>query len=292
MKVLRNRKARAGLLLLGLFVVLATVGPAFVGDPTDFVARPLQAPDATHWFGTDGQGRDVLAQTVVGARITLGIGFAVGAMVVLLGCLVGGVAGYTRGWVDDALSLVTNVFLVLPGLPLMVVLAAFLPPGPATIAAVLTLTGWAWNARVLRAQVLAMRDRDFVSAAILAGESSLRVLFVELLPNLGSLLASAFLGATIYAIGAQVGLEFLGLGDLGTVTWGTNLYWAANDAALLTGAWWTFVPTGLCIALVGFALTLINFGIDELANPRLAGHRAWRRTVGEADPGVTPVVHD
>ncbi len=289
MRLLANRKAQAGMVLLGFFVAMAAIGPLLVGDPSALVARPLQPPNAAHWLGTTGQGQDVLAQTIGGARVTLGIGFGVAAVVVLLGCLVGGFAGYARGWIDDLLSLLTNVFLVLPGLPLMVVLAAFLPPGPTTIALVLALTGWAWNARVLRAQVLAMRERDFVSAAVLAGESPLRVLFAELLPNLGSLLASAFLGATIYAIGAQVGLEFLGLGDIGAVTWGTNLYWAANDAALLTGAWWTFVPTGLCIAGVGFALTLINFGIDELSNPRLAGRRHWRRRVARVDPGVTPV---
>ena len=151
---------------------------------------------------------------------------------------------------------------------------------------VMVLTGWAWNARVLRSQVLTLRRRDFVDAAVVAGEPSWRVLTVEILPNMASLLASSVIGATVYAIGAQVGLEFLGLGDLSLVTWGTNLYWATNDAALLTGSWWTFVPTGLCIALTGFGLTLVNFGIDEITNPRLAATRDQ-----SGPPVSTPVLH-
>ena len=268
--LLRNPRARAGLVLLALFVLVATLGPLLVQDPNAFTSRPLQPPSAEHWFGTTGQGQDVLAQTVVGARMTLGVGVLTGALVVMIGALVGGLAGTLGGRFDDVLSLVINVFLVLPGLPLMVVLAAWLPAGPASMTAVLVLTGWAWNARVLRAQSLSLRQRDFVQAARVAGEGPLRIVIGEILPNLSGLLVSSFIGATVYAIGAQVGLEFLGLGDLGTVTWGTNLYWASNDQALLTGSWWTFIPTGVSIALVGFGLALVNFGLDELSNPRLA----------------------
>jgi peptide/nickel transport system permease protein len=290
-RLLANRKAAFGVAVVAFFVALALLGPALVGDPLDFVGKPHQAPSWQHWFGTTGQGQDVFAQTVAGARITLAVGFATGALVVGIGALVGGLGGYYGGRVDDVLSLVTNVFLVMPGLPLMVVLAAFLPPGPVTIALVLATTGWSWNARVFRSQVLALRKRDFVAAAIVSGESPLRILAAEILPNMASLLASAFIGATVYAVGAQVGLEFLGLGDIGTVTWGTNLYWASNDSALLTGAWWTFVPTGLCVALLGFGLTLINFGIDELNNPRLQAQRVWRSKLpAEPEVGVTPVL--
>jgi peptide/nickel transport system permease protein len=139
---------------------------------------------------------------------------------------------------------------------------------------VLVLAGWAWCARVFRAETLALARKDFVSAARLAGEPHWRIILVEILPNMASLVAASFIGTTVYAIGAQVGLEFLGLGNLGAVSWGTNLYWASNDAALLTGAWWTFVPTGVCVALVGFALTLVGFAVDEMTNPRLRGKRA------------------
>jgi peptide/nickel transport system permease protein len=202
--------------------------------------------------------------------------------------VVGGLAGFLGGRVDDGLSLAINVFLVMPGLPLMVVIAAWLPPGPYAMLAVLVLTGWAWHARVLRAQTLSLRSRDFVAAARVAGEGSLRIVGVEILPNMASVLVSSFIGATAYAIGAQVGLEFLGLGDLSAVTWGTNLYWASNDSALLTGSWWTFVPTGASVALVAFGLVLLNFGIDELTNPRLAAQRAV--LAPRAGPLSTPVV--
>jgi peptide/nickel transport system permease protein len=268
--LLRNRKAVVGMVLLGLFVAMALVGPLFVGDPTAFVARPHQPPSGAHWLGTSGQGQDIFAQTIAGARLTLAVGFAVGAAVTLIAIGLGLTAAYFGGWVDDLLSLVTNVFLVLPGLPLAVVLAAYLPPGPATIGLVLIVTGWAWNARVLRAQALAVRQKEFIQASLVTGEHPLRIVFVEMLPNLLPIVASCFIGATIYAIGAQVGLEFLGLGDPGRVSWGTNLYWASNDAALLTGSWWLFVPTGVCVALVGFSLVMINFAVDEIADPRLA----------------------
>jgi peptide/nickel transport system permease protein len=289
----RDRKAVVGLALLAVFVLAGAVGPLLVGNPDALVGIPHQPPSAAHWFGTTGQGQDVLAQTVVGTRVSLLIGFGVGVAVVLVGALVGVTAGYLGGRVDAALSLLFNVFLVLPSLPLAIVLAAYLPSGPFTVGLVLVVTGWAWNARVLRGQTLALRERDFVAAAIVSGESGLRIVVREILPNMTSLLVAQVIGSTVYAIGAQVGLEFLGLGDVSAFTWGTNLYWATNDSALLTGAWWTFVPTGLCVALVGFALTLVNSGFDELTNPRLGLERAWRAHLarrGVAPGRSTPVV--
>jgi peptide/nickel transport system permease protein len=289
----RDRKAAAGAAVMAAFLLVALVGPLLAGDPDALVAVPHQPPSTAHWLGTTGQGQDVLAQTVAGTRVSLAIGFGVGIAVVIVGALVGVTAGYLGGRVDAVLSLLTNVFLVLPGLPLAIVLAAYLPSGPLTVGAVLVFTGWAWNARVLRAQTLALRERDFVAAAVVSGESAARIVVREILPNMTSLLVAQAIGGTVYAIGAQVGLEFLGLGDVSAFTWGTNLYWATNDAALLTGAWWTYVPAGLCVALVGTALTLVNAGFDELTNPRLALERGWRAHLARAGlvPGAaTPVV--
>jgi peptide/nickel transport system permease protein len=272
---------------------VAFVGAAFVGDPQDMVGKPLMGPSLAHWLGTTGQGQDVLAQTICGARASLFIGFVVGFLVVAIGAIIGTIAGYFGGWVDDVLSLVINVSLVMPGLPLMVVMAAYLAPGPGTIGFVLVVTGWAWTARVIRSQALALRERDFVHAAVVSGESHLRIILWELLPNMGSLLASSFIGAAIYAIGAEVGLEFLGLGDVSQVTWGTNLYWAQNDSALVTSSWWTFVPTGLAVALVGFALTLLSNALDELGNPRLRGEDAFLKRLrgyGLRQGSATPVI--
>jgi peptide/nickel transport system permease protein len=274
--VRRDPRATAGAVILAAFILVGLVGPFLVGDPHALVGIPLQPPSAEHPLGTTGQGQDVLAQLIVGTRLSLLIGFSVGLIVVLVGALVGITAGYFGGRIDAFLSLLFNVFLVIPGLPLAIVIAAYLPSGPVTLALVLVVTGWAWNARVLRSQTLAQRRRDFVAAAIVSGESNFRIVTREILPTMTSLIVAQVIGSTVYAIGAQVGLEYLGLGDVSQVTWGTNLYWAQNDSALLTGAWWTFAPTGLCVALVGFGLSMLNSGFDEITNPRLSLERAWR----------------
>ncbi|MGD8361897.1 MAG: ABC transporter permease, partial [Gemmatimonadota bacterium] len=186
----RDRKGTLGAILLAVFALVAVLGPFLVGDPDALVGIPLQPPSPEHWLGTTGQGQDVLAQLVVGTRMSLAIGFSVGLTVVLIGSLVGITAGYFGGRVDGFLSLLFNVFLVIPGLPLAIVIAAYLPSGPLTLGFVLVVTGWAWNARVLRAQTLAQRNRDFVAAAIVAGESRFRIITREILPTMTSLLVA------------------------------------------------------------------------------------------------------
>jgi len=289
-----TRSAQIGFAILAGFALIATIGPWFVGDASDMVGVPMQPPSWAHWLGTTGQGQDVLAQTVVGAGRSLLIGFVVGVGTVVIGALIGTAAGYVGGWVDDVLVLVINIFLVMPALPLMVVIAAHVPdPSVWTIAIVMIATGWAWSARVFRAQTLSLRDRDFVYAAKVGGESGWRIVVLEIMPNMLPILASAFIGSTIYAIGAQVGLEYLGLGDVNAVTWGTNLYNAANDVSIYTGSWWTFVPTGTSIAMVGFGLAMINNAIDEIGNPRLRAEDSFVRETARArvrPGGPTPVL--
>lgn len=289
--IARDPKARLGAALLALLVLVALFGPLLVGPADAPVDIPLSPPSARHWLGTTGQGQDVLAQTVVGARTSLAIGALVGLGVTAVGALVGVVAGYLGGRVDATLSLLVNVFLVIPGLPLAIVLAAYLPSGPATLAFVMIASGWAWNARVVRAETLSLAKRDFVAAALVSGESHAGIVRRQILPSLTSLLTAQMIGSTVYAIGAEVGLEFLGLGDVSQITWGTNLYWASNDSALLTGAWWTFVPTGLSVALTGFGLVLINSAFDEMSNPRLRVERLFHEQLGHVPKTPdTPVV--
>jgi peptide/nickel transport system permease protein len=154
-------------------------------------------------------------------------------------------------------------------LRLAIVLASYFPRGPLTIALVITFTSWAWGARVLRSQTLSMRSREFVTAARASGESRWRIIFAEIFPNEISIVAANFVSTTLYVILAEASLEFLGLGDATTVSWGSLFYWAQKDDALFLGQWWWFVPPGLCIALLGAGLALINNGIDEVADPRL-----------------------
>lgn len=266
-----NRKATAGFCIVLFFVLVALFGPLFIhSDPGALSNDILVPPSAGHWLGTTQTGQDVFSQLIVGTRISIFWGFATGLVVTALSIIIGLVAGYMGGFVDDTLTLLINVFLVLPGFPLAVVLAAYLPlKGPFTVALVIALTSWAWQARVLRAQTLSMRHRDFVEAARSVGESSWRIIFFEILPNEIGIVAAGFVGTAIYVILAAAGLEFLGLGNVSVIDWGTMFYWAQNNDALLLGAWWWYVAPGMCIALLGAGLALINFGIDEIANPRL-----------------------
>jgi peptide/nickel transport system permease protein len=280
-QLIDSKKALAGLTLLVLFALLALLAPVLApGDPSLINSTGSQAPSAAHWLGTTAKGQDVLALTLWGARSSLFVGFTVGLVATAVAIVVGLASAYFGRIVDDALTLVTNIFLLLPGLPLLIILAAFLPPGTSTVILVLVVTGWAGSARVLRAQAKSIRGKDFVAAAVVTGERHLRIMFREILPNMASVVMTTLLGCVIFGIGAQAGLEFLGLGDSSVVSWGTNLYWASNDGALMTGTWWAFVPSGLCIALVAFALALVNYAVDEITNPRLRNRRARRERRG------------
>lgn len=270
----RNGKAVFGFSIVLFFVLVAVFAPVIApGDPTAFVARPHQEPSAAHLFGTEGQGKDVFTQTVWGARTSLIVGFATGLLTTLVGMLIGMSAGYFRGKVDDVLSLLMNLFLVIPGLPLLVVIAAYLRPSLWTIVIALAFTGWAWPARIMRAQTLSLREKDFVSAATVSGESNFRIIFREILPNMASIIVGSMIGSVTYAIGTEAALSAIGLTNVSEISWGTNLFWAQTNSGLLLGAWWTFIPSGMCIALVAFGLSLLNYGMDEITNPRLRAER-------------------
>jgi peptide/nickel transport system permease protein len=267
-----STKTYIGFGLLGVFVLIAILGPTLAPyNPTNGSGPTLAGPSAHHWLGTTQNDQDVLSQLLIGTRVTLIIGFLAGAIATVLSILVGVTAGYLGGWGDEGLSLFANLFLVIPALPLVIVLTSYLPhSGPAVIAVVISVTGWAWGAKVLRAQTLSIRRRDYVEAARIAGESTGRIVLFEILPNEVAIVASSFLFTVLFAILTQVALDFLGLVNVsGAWTWGTMLYWAQSDSALNVGAWWWFVPPGLCVALVGTGLALANFGLDELINPRL-----------------------
>ncbi|GAB3285712.1 hypothetical protein GCM10027456_81270 [Kineosporia babensis] len=269
-----------GLTLVGLITLFGLIGPFLVGDPDTIRDIGLAGPTGENILGTTQTGQDVFSQLAFATRGSLQIGLIVGVLATVLSAFFGIYGAYLGGFADEAFSLLSNVFLVIPGLPLVIVISGFVPPesrGLWTIALVLALTSWAASARVLRAQTLSVRQRDYVSASQLSGERPWRVIVVEILPNLLPVLASQFVYAVIAAILGEAGLSFLGLGASNSSTLGTMLFYAQNGFALPLGAWWWFVPPGLIIALFGMGLSLINFSIDEIIDPRLKNARNARR---------------
>jgi peptide/nickel transport system permease protein len=274
----RNPKSLTGLVIVGVFVVVAVfeelIAPYGVFEK-DFTAL-RQGPSWSHLLGTTHMGEDIFSQIIYGTRGVLVVGFLAGIIGTAIAVIMGVIAGYTRGWRSESLSALTNVFLVIPGLPLIIIVASqFEDPPLVLIAAVLAATGWAWGARVLRAQTMSLRNRDFIQAARANGEPLRRIILVEMLPNLMAIIASSFVGTVTAAVLGLTTLAFIGVIPISNLNWGTILFWAQQNGAF-PNFWWWYIPAGLCIAILGVALSLINFGIDEYVNPRLrsAGERA------------------
>ncbi|GGP71240.1 ABC transporter permease [Saccharothrix coeruleofusca] len=299
LRFVANPKATTGLVLLGAFAVLAVIGPWIAPfDPSERGGDLMQGPSGAHWFGTTHLGQDIFSQVLVGTRSIMFVGFLAGIVATVLSVLVGVTSGYLGGMGGEGLSALSNVFLVIPALPLIIIITSSLPETTdLTIALVIGLTSWAWNARVLRAQTLSLRRRDYVEAARATGESTWRIILFEIMPNLTAVIASGFVGTVIFAVISEITLAFIGVSVSSGWNWGTVLYWAQSQQALAQGAWWWFVPAGLAIALLGTALSLVNFGIDEFVSPRLRG--GGRTSVKTVDGrtvrmrvGFTPVLGD
>ena len=265
-----SRKVVVGSAIVGIFILVGLFGPLFMRYEPEATSNLFIAhPSAEHWLGTTVVGQDIFSQLINGTRTSVLWGLGTGVLVTMLSMVVGLVGGYFGGWVDDVLTLLTNVSLVLPALPLAIVLAAYFPRGPLTISLVIIFTNWAWQARVLRAQTLSTRSREFVTAARASGEHTWRIIFYEIFPNEIGIVVAGFVSTTIYVVLTWAALEFLGLGDGTIPSWGSILYWAQQAGALGGELWWWFIPPGACIAILGAGLSLINFGIDEIADPRL-----------------------
>jgi peptide/nickel transport system permease protein len=266
-----NGKARIGLCIVAIMVLVAIFAPLLAPhSPTATTFQPYLGANGTNWFGTTGNGQDVFSEMLYGARVSLLVGLAAGLGATVVALTLGLIAGYRTGPVDEVLSFITNLALVIPALPLMIILAAYLQNRSIwTIVLVVAFTSWATGARVIRSQASTLRTRDFISSAVFSGERLFRVIFREILPNMTSLVAGSFFAAATAAVMAEASLEFLGLGNPSTVSWGTILYAAQQQNALLTGQWLLVFAPGLAIALLATAFTLINFGVDALSNPRL-----------------------
>jgi len=280
--LLRNPKSRLGLGILFLMVVVAAIAPLIsVAHPNDFnIFATRQAPSWHHLFGTTDQGSDIFSQVVVGARRSLLLGATAGALATAVAAVLGITAAYMGGLVDEVVNFLTNVFLTIPPIPLLVVISGYVKNrGMGTMIVVLALVLWAFEARILRGQALQLKSRDFIQSAKAAGEPTWRIVFGELMPNMISRLAAAFVLVFYIALLTDSGLEFLGLGDPSKTSWGVTLYWAQTNSTVLQGEWWPFFFPGAALALTVLGLVFLLAGIDEVSNPRLRVERPARRRV-------------
>ncbi|WP_245594407.1 ABC transporter permease [Actinospica robiniae] len=270
--LLSNRKALAGLVILLLFVLMAYLPMLFTSnanpdDPAQF--DPNLPLSSAHLLGTTSLGQDVYSLLIYGARQSLQIAVIAGFFATVLSVLIGVSAAYLGGLVDDVLSLLTNVVLIIPSFPLIVILAKYAGQSNTVMIVVLVVTGWSYGANQMRAQALSLRNREFLESARVRGERRSYIIVFEMLPTMSSLIVANFLGAALYSVGAAAGLQFLGLGDQSHDSWGLMLYWAHSQEALQTGSpWWALAP-GLAIALLGASFALMNYAFDEIGNPAL-----------------------
>ena len=276
----RNPKSRTGLLIVVFMVVVALIAPLIsVAHPNDFnLLAARQGPSWHHLFGTTDQGSDVFSQVVVGARRSLLLGALAGLLATTLAAVLGITAAYMGGIADEVINVLTNVFLTIPPIPLLIVISSYLSArGMVTMAVVIAAVLWAFEARILRGQALSLKNRDFILAAKTAGESTRRIVFGELMPNMISRIAAAFVLVFYISLLVDAGLEFLGLGDMNATSWGVTIYWAQVNSTVLQGEWWPFVFPSLALAVVILGLTLLLTGLDEMSNPRLRTERTRGR---------------
>lgn len=268
-RFIRNRPAVLGLLLLLLVVLVAAIGPIlFPQDPWALAGRPFVWPgvDMAHPLGTDMLGRDVLAGIIHGAYVSLMIGITATAMALSLGITLGAIAGYFGGWVDDLLMRITEVFQTMPHFIFVVVLVAIFQPAATTIVLAIAAVAWPGIARLLRAEFLSLRSREFVQSCVVVGMGELRIIFTQILPNCMApvIVMASIMVAT--AILIEAGLAFLGLGDPNVMSWGTMI---GNGREALRTAWYLSAIPGIAILLTVLAINLVGEGLNDALNPRL-----------------------
>ncbi len=275
--VWHDRLGRVGVILFVLVVLIAVAGPLIFPFNSAAVSTTsgglLLPPSGQHWLGTDELGRDVFREFLSAAHISLIVGLAATAISMILGAGIGIVAGYYARWIDNVLMRITDFFLVLPQIPLVIALAAFFGQSLGIIILVIGMTGWPTTARIVRSQTLSLRERQFITRVRSLGTRDSRILRVHILPNVMPLIFANTVLVIGGAILAEATLSFLGLGDPVQVSWGTMLHFAFDSGAIGRGAWWYFIPPGVGIVIVVLAFTLTGHAIDQALNPRLRGSR-------------------
>lgn len=269
--IYNNKTALVGTVVLIFFVIVAIFGPMIIpfstldfGNPEDM----LQAPNSEHWLGTDDMGRDILANLITGARVSLLIGFLATLISMSIGTLIGISSGYFGKAIDTILMRLTDFFLVIPWLPLMMVLAAILGTSIWNIIFVIGITSWAGTARVVRAQTLSVRERQFVERTISLGAGSFHIMSKHILPNVFPLIFANTVLIAATAIISETTLSFLGLGDPTRASWGMMLHYAFESGAASANAYWYYLPPGICVVLVVLSFALMGYAFDEIMNPK------------------------
>jgi peptide/nickel transport system permease protein len=269
----KNRMGVAGLAILTVFVVLALFADVLVPEArlsvTEAPGAPLEPPSSRFWLGTDELGRSVLDLVIQGSQVSLLVGFLATAISMVIGALVGISAGYFGGGIGALLMRFTDWFLVIPFLPLAIVLGAILGRSLFVIALVIGLVTWAGTARVVRAQVLTLKERPYVERARALGASNRQIIARHILPNVFPLIFANTILVVAVAILTETTLSFLGLGDPFSVSWGSILESAFAEGAISLGAWWYLVPPGVCVVLVVLGFTMCGYAFDEILDPRL-----------------------
>ena len=269
--IMKNKTGRIGIILLALIIFTAIFAPWLAPfDPYERVARPFQHPSASHLLGTNDIGQDIISEMIWGTRISLSIGIIAAAIAIILGTAIGILSGYYRRWLDTILMRFVDVVLVIPFLPLMILLAAYLGPQLTNIIIVIGILTWAGPARVIRSQVLSIRELGYVQAARSLGGTDFKIMVRHILPGVMPIALAQFIRAVSTVILIESSLAFLGLGDPTAKSWGTVLYYAQTRGAFLTGAWvWWVLPPGLLITFTVLAFAFTGYTLEEILNPRL-----------------------
>jgi peptide/nickel transport system permease protein len=266
----RSTLGKLGLIIVSFFVIVAVAAPYIAPfNPFSFVGDPFLKPSSTHILGTDQVGRDILSRVIYGTRISLLIGLVASAMTIGLGTVIGLVSGYLGGWVDNALMRITDLFIIIPALPLMLIMASILGKGITNIIIVITVVGWTATARMVRSQTLSLKERPFTEASRAIGSTDLHTIARHIVPNVFPLVFANGMIAIVDAILSEAGLSFLGFGDPSAPSWGMVLHFADNAGATVNGYWWYIVPPGICIMFLVMGFAFISYSTDQILNPRL-----------------------
>jgi len=268
--LLRNKKFKISLGVIISIVVFALIGPMVARDPTRRYGLPYQPPSSEFILGTDKLGEDMFARLCVGTRTSMMLGVFAGTISMLLAILFGGLGPYRGGLMDTCCNFFTNIMLVFPMIPLLVILSAWIEQRSLLLVGLLiSVTGWPWAARAARAQILSLKEREFVNLARISGMKARTVLIREIFPNLLAYIATLFVYAVGGAIMAEAGISMLGLGATDVVSLGNLLYWALLNETFRLVYWWAYLPSGVILTALMVAAFTMHAGMDEVFNPRL-----------------------